>query len=121
MSINLSEPETRLWAAASALRGTVDPAYFKTHVFPLLFGEWISDTWTWERERVIAEYGLDVHSEVEAHFHRFLVDDVVRDIDTIVKQVSHSGWAANQSGSRTVNKKLRAVLKKRRLPLTGDL
>ena len=50
-----------------------------------------------------------------------VVDDVVRDIDTIVKQVSYSGWAENQSGDRTVRKELRTVLKKYGLPLTGDL
>ena len=50
-----------------------------------------------------------------------VVDDLVRDIDTIVKQVSYSGWAENQSGDRTVRKELRAVLKKYGLPLTGDL
>lgn len=50
-----------------------------------------------------------------------VVDDVARDIDSIVKQVSYSGWAANQSGDRTVRKELRAVLKKYALPLTGDL
>ena len=76
MSIHLSELEARLWTAASALRGPVDPADFKTHVFPMLFGKWISDTWTWERERAIAEYDLDVHPEVEADFQRFLVNDV---------------------------------------------
>ncbi|MGI5950448.1 MAG: type I restriction endonuclease subunit R [Brooklawnia sp.] len=50
-----------------------------------------------------------------------VVDDVVRDIDTIVKQVSYSGWAENQSGDRTVRKELRTVLAKYSLPLTGDL
>ena len=50
-----------------------------------------------------------------------VVDDVVRDIDTIVKQVSYSGWAENQSGDRTVRKELRSVLSKYSLPLTGDL
>lgn len=50
-----------------------------------------------------------------------VVDDVVRDIDTIVKQVSYSGWAENQSGDRTVRKELRSVLSKYGLPLTGDL
>jgi type I restriction enzyme R subunit len=50
-----------------------------------------------------------------------VVDDVVRDIDTIVKQVSYSGWAENQSGDRTVRKELRSVLSKYSLPLTGEL
>ena len=50
-----------------------------------------------------------------------IVDDVVRDIDTIVKQVSYSGWTQDQGGDRTVRKELRQVLKKYHLPLTGDL
>ena len=50
-----------------------------------------------------------------------IVDDVVRDIDTIVKQVSYSGWTQDQGGDRTVRKELRQVLKKFSLPLTGDL
>jgi type I restriction enzyme M protein len=49
----------------------VDPADFKTYVFPMLFWKWISDTWTWEREQAVAEYGIDVDPEVEADFHRF--------------------------------------------------
>ncbi len=75
MSISLSELETRLWAAANALRGPVDAADFKTYVFPMLFWKWISDTWTWERAQAVAEYGDNVHPEVEADFHRFVVPD----------------------------------------------
>ncbi|MGI5950449.1 MAG: N-6 DNA methylase [Brooklawnia sp.] len=75
MSISLSELETRLWAAANALRGPVDPADFKTYVFPMLFWKWISDTWTWEHNQAVAEYGPNVHPEVEADFHRFVVPD----------------------------------------------
>lgn len=75
MSITLSELETRLWAAANALRGPVDPADFKTYVFPMLFWKWISDTWTWERQQAIAEYGAGVDPEVEADFHRFVVPE----------------------------------------------
>ena len=36
-SIDLSQLESHLWAAANILRGPVDAADFKTHVFPLLF------------------------------------------------------------------------------------
>ena len=60
-------------------------------------------------------------SELRAGCQKVVVDDVVRDIDTIVKQVSYSGWAENQSGDRTVRKELRSVLSKYGLPLTGDL
>ncbi len=50
-----------------------------------------------------------------------IVDDVVRDIDTIVKQVRYTGWNETQEGDRTVRIELRKVLKKYGLPLTGDL
>jgi type I restriction enzyme R subunit len=50
-----------------------------------------------------------------------IVDDVVRDIDTIVKQVRYTGWNETQEGDRTVRKELRQVLKKFVLPVTGPL
>ena len=50
-----------------------------------------------------------------------IVDDVVRDIDTIVRQVRYSGWNETQEGDRTVRLELRKVLKKYGLPLTGPL
>jgi type I restriction enzyme R subunit len=50
-----------------------------------------------------------------------IVDDVVRDIDTIVKQVRYTGWNETQEGDRTVRQELRKVLKKYGLPLTGPL
>ena len=50
-----------------------------------------------------------------------IVDDLVRDIDTIVKQVSFTGWNETQEGDRTVRKELRDILKKYALPLTGNL
>ncbi len=50
-----------------------------------------------------------------------IVDDVVRDIDTIVKQVRFTGWNETQEGDRTVRRELRMVLKKYALPITGPL
>ncbi|QWC86418.1 hypothetical protein KLP28_06980 [Nocardioidaceae bacterium] len=50
-----------------------------------------------------------------------IVDDVVRDIDTIVRQVRYTGWNDTQEGDRTVRKELRLVLNKYRLPPTGPL
>jgi type I restriction enzyme R subunit len=50
-----------------------------------------------------------------------IVDDVVRDIDTIVRQVRYTGWNETQEGDRTVRLELRKVLKKYGLPLTGAL
>lgn len=71
MSVSLDDLERRLWDAANALRGPVDPADFKTYVFPVLFWKWISDSYDWERAQAVAEYGEDVDSEVEADFHKF--------------------------------------------------
>ena len=42
--------ESRLWAAANALRGPVDPADFKAYIFPLLFYKRICDAWDEEHE-----------------------------------------------------------------------
>ena len=47
------------------------------------------------------------------------VTDVVTDIDTIVRDVSYTGWA-DQAGDRAVRKELRLVLSKYALPLTGN-
>ncbi len=45
-----------------------------------------------------------------------IVGEVVRDVDTIVKQVRYTGWNDTQSGDRTVRRELRQVLKKYALP-----
>ncbi len=71
MTITQQELEARLWDAANALRGPIDPADFKTYVFPMLFWKWISDTWAHEHEEALAEYGDDLDDEIEADFHRF--------------------------------------------------
>ncbi|MFD0348142.1 type I restriction-modification system subunit M N-terminal domain-containing protein [Kitasatospora aburaviensis] len=71
MTITQNELESRLWDAANALRGPVDPADFKTYVFPMLFWKWISDTWVYEHDSAFDEYGDDLDDEIEADFHRF--------------------------------------------------
>jgi type I restriction enzyme M protein len=63
VTITEQELESRLKAAANALRGPVDPADFKTYVFPMLFWKWVSDTWD------------DLDDEVEADYHRFDMPD----------------------------------------------
>ncbi len=70
-SITLPELEQRLWAAANALRGPVDPADFKTYVFPMLFWKWISDTWEYEHTQAAEDYGDDLTDEIEADYHQF--------------------------------------------------
>ncbi len=67
--------EKRLWAAANALRGPIDPADFKTYVFPMLFWKWISDTWDYEHAEAVAEFGSELTDEVEADYHRFTLPE----------------------------------------------
>ena len=50
-----------------------------------------------------------------------IIEDVVRDIDAIVKQVGGPTWRSTQDGDRTVRKEIRTVLKRYALPLTGPL
>jgi len=69
--LQLQELESRLWSAANALRGPVDPADFKTYVFPMLFWKWISDSWDYEHAQAVKDYGGEVDPEVEADYHRF--------------------------------------------------
>lgn len=71
MSVRLEDLEKRLWDAANALRGPVDPADFKTYVFPVLFWKWISDTWDWEHTKAVADYGDKIDPIVEADYHKF--------------------------------------------------
>ena len=72
MTISLADLEARLWAAANALRGPVDPADFKTYVFPMLFWKWVSDSWLWEHARAVADYGNDLTPEIEADYQKTL-------------------------------------------------
>lgn len=69
------ELESRLWDAANALRGPVDPGDFKSYVFPLLFLKWISDTWDWEHSQAVEDFGPAVLPEEEADYHRFVVPE----------------------------------------------
>jgi type I restriction enzyme M protein len=75
MTITQQDLQARLWGAANALRGPVDPADFKTYVFPMLFWKWISDTWVHEHDEAIAQYDEDLNEEIEADFHRFSVPE----------------------------------------------
>ena len=73
--VALSDLERRLWDAANALRGPVDPADFKNYVFPMLFWKWVSDNWEWEHSKAISDFGSDVDPEVEADYHHFSLPD----------------------------------------------
>ncbi len=75
MSITQGELESRLLAAANALRGPIDPADFKNYVFPMLFWKWLSDKWQWEHDQAVADFGDDVDPEVEDDYHQFAIPD----------------------------------------------
>jgi type I restriction enzyme M protein len=78
VTITQQDLEARLWKAANALRGPVDPADFKTYVFPMLFWKWISDTWGYEHDEAVEEYRDELTDEIEADFHRFELPDGTR-------------------------------------------
>lgn len=99
MAITLADLESRLWAAANALRGPVDPADFKTYVFPMLFWKWISDTWDWERAQAVAEYGESVDPEVESDFHRFVVPSGTHWRDVTTKTANLGSQVAKALGT----------------------
>ena len=71
MALDEAELDRRLWGAANALRGPVEPADFKSYVFPMLFWKWISDSWDYEHAQAVADFGDQVEPEVEADYHRF--------------------------------------------------
>ena len=50
-----------------------------------------------------------------------IINDLVRDIDTIAKQVAYSGWNDSMAGDREARKEIRLVLKKYALPASGPL
>jgi len=50
-----------------------------------------------------------------------IIENVVTDIDTIVRQIRFTGWAQTQNGDRTVRREVRLTLKKYGLPSAGEL
>lgn len=50
-----------------------------------------------------------------------IVEQVVTDIDTIVRQIRFTGWTSSQPGDRTVRNEIRKILRKYGLPVTGEL
>lgn len=50
-----------------------------------------------------------------------IVTDLVRDIDTIAKQVTYAGWNESQPGDKAARREIRLVLQKYALPVTGPL
>ncbi|MBB1043281.1 HsdR family type I site-specific deoxyribonuclease [Dietzia sp. DQ11-44] len=50
-----------------------------------------------------------------------VIEDVVTEIDRIVRDSAYSGWATDQAGDREVRKQLRLALKKFGLPPSGEL
>ncbi|WP_375479116.1 N-6 DNA methylase [uncultured Jatrophihabitans sp.] len=93
MTIVLQDLEKSLWNAANALRGPVDPADFKTYVFPMLFWKWISDTWAYEHNQAAEKWGDALDDEIEADFHQFELPDGTR-------------WAQVTNSSTTLGAKI---------------
>jgi type I restriction enzyme M protein len=100
--------EKRLWSAANALRGPVDPADFKTYVFPMLFWKWISDSWLYEHAEAVKEYGDELTGEIEADFHRFempvgaLWSDVTTKIRNVGAEITKTFQAVEKANPRSL-------------------
>lgn len=73
--LSQTELESRLWAAANALRGPVDPSDYKAYIFPLLFYKRVCDAWEEEHERAAQEYDDLLDDEIEADFHMFVIPE----------------------------------------------
>lgn len=73
--LSQQELESRLWAAANALRGPVDPSDFKAYIFPLLFYKRVCDAWDEEHQRAVEDFGDALNGEIEADYHRFNIPD----------------------------------------------
>ncbi len=67
------ELESRLWDAANALRGPVDPGDFKAYIFPLLFLKRISDTWDVEHAQALTDFDGDAEAALLVDNYRFQV------------------------------------------------
>src|SRR3954452_22332870 len=108
MTITLPELEKTLWTSANALRGPVDPADFKTYVFPMLFWKWISDTWEWEHRQAADELGQDLDDEVEADYHRFALPEgtrwrqVTTKTDNVGSRIAKALGQIEQANARTL-------------------
>ena len=63
--------------------------------------------------QILNEYGPSRKPEV--------VQNVVEDIDRIVREVRFTGWTTSQPGDRAVRLEIRRVLRRYDLPTTGDL
>lgn len=96
-ALTQQELERRLWDAANALRGPVDPSDFKAYVFPLLFLKRISDTWDVEHARAVEEFGGDETAARLTENYRFQVPDGCH-------------WSDLRKASENVGVKLQLIL-----------
>ncbi len=69
--LTLPELEQYLARAADLLRGSIDQADFKAYIFPLMFFKRISDVYTEEYQRALAESDGDHEYASFAENHRF--------------------------------------------------
>ncbi len=74
-TVTQQDLEKALLAAANALRGPIDPADFKTYVFPVLFFKWLDDTWQMNHQHAVERWGDRLTDDLEADYHPFAVPD----------------------------------------------
>ena len=62
-----------------------------------------------------------IFSEFKPSDTPVIVENVVKEVDEIVRQVRFTGWQTSQPGDREVRHQLRLILNRHSLPATGEL
>jgi type I restriction enzyme M protein len=95
-TVELSELEAHLWAAANILRGPIDQADFKSYVFPLMFFKRICDVYDEELQAALEESGGDLEYAAFAENHRFQLPEAAH-WDDVRARTENVGQALQQA------------------------
>ena len=94
--------EKYLWAAATALRGTIDAGDYKQYIFPLLFFKRICDVYDEEFEKALEESDGDMEYAAFAEHHHFIVPEGAH-WNTVRETTTNVGMAI-QNAMREIEK-----------------
>ncbi len=88
--LSLKELETKLWACANVLRGSIDSSEYKDYIFWLLFLKRVSDVFLEQREK-IEEPFKDDKEEYDFYIpHKALFSELLKKSDNIWEEINKS-------------------------------